>query len=279
MGIRHRAVCAIGTLAFAVGCGGGGGGGSSAVLPAAPSGTVVSIQVTSSGPAVFLGTPETFSAIATYSSGGTQTIVGGVWSTDNGTIAIVDATGKFIPEGNGEVTVFIDFQGVRGSKKIRVLPNYAGLWIGSYTVTSCTQTDGFADGNLCSNFVGQAPQFFFQFTQATDTLSGYTGLGRLPIGSTIFTATIDLDGSVAFTTQFFIGTTEIDVAWSLTCAVAGVINGTVSQTWQDSTVTGQMVVAGDIHNPAKQAVARVQNLGGLRPTLSLAEAIAAAVRP
>ncbi|MFI5178312.1 MAG: hypothetical protein ACHQO8_07105 [Vicinamibacterales bacterium] len=273
MGTPRLAVCVIGAIIAGAGCGSSGGG---TTLPPAPSGTVVSIQVNSQGPTIFLGAPETFTAIATYSSGGTQAITGGLWGTDNPAIAIADATGKVIPQGNGNVTVFVDFQGVRGTKAMRVLPSYAGTWLGNYTVASCTQTGGFADQNLCAQLSpGQVAGFFFQFAQVADTLSGYTGLGQLPIGSTTFTASVALDGSVSFTTQLFVSTLEIDMAWSLTSVVAGVINGTVTETWQDSATPGQMVVVGNIQPPTRQAAASVQRAGGRARGWSRSDAIAA----
>ncbi|HUL74583.1 MAG TPA: hypothetical protein VLT86_15850 [Vicinamibacterales bacterium] len=275
-----RMMSVAGALTLAIACGSSGGTGAT-VLPAVPSGTVVSIQVNSQGPTVFLGAAETFTAIATYSSGGTQTITNGTWSTDMLTVAVAEAsTGKVTGVGNGDVTVSVDFQGVRGSKTIRVLPNYTGTWLGSYTVASCTPTDGFADQTFCAQLTSAqpGPGFFFQFAQTADTLTGYTGLGQVPIGSTPFTSSIAADGSVSFTTQLFVATLEIDMTWSLTSVVPGIINGHVTETWQDSTITGQMVVEGTIIPPSRVAAASAARAGAPARFHSIADVIAAAVR-
>lgn len=234
-----------------IGCGGGGNAGNDQ-MPPAPSGTIVSIAVTSSAPTLFLGATETFSAVATYTSGATQTLTGGAWTTDAPAVATVDGTGRATGVANGEVTISIDDQGVRGSKHVRVLPNYGGSWIGNYTVVSCTPTEGFADQNVCGNFnAGQTLQYRLQFTQTADVVSGLTIIGLL--GSTTTSSIVNTDGSLTFMPQLFVGTVQIDLIWNLTSVLPNVINGTVTQTWVDTTTPGQMVVEGALQSPTRQS--------------------------
>jgi hypothetical protein len=229
----------------AIGCGSSGGNNQP---PPAPSGTIVSIAVTSSSPMMFLGVTETFSAVATYTSGATQAVTGGTWTTNAPAVAPVDAVGKVTAAGNGEATISVDYQGVHGSTHVRVLPNYGGNWAGSYTVVSCTQTEQI---DFCGSFnVGQTFPYQLLLTQNGDVITGQTAIGLL--GSTTVSATINTDGSVTLTPQTFVGTVQIDYVWSLTCSQPNAIGGTVMQTWIDAATPGQMVIQGTLQRPTRQ---------------------------
>lgn len=235
-----------------IGCGSSGSSDSNNnAMPPAPSGTIVSIAVNSSGPTLFLGASEIFTAVATYTSGATQTLTTAAWSTDAPAVALVDSAGHVTTVSNGEVTIAADYQGMHASKHVRVLPNYAGIWIGNYTIVSCTATDGFADKNLCGSFnVGQTFQYGLQLTQNADVVSGLTIIGLL--GSSTTSGTVSTDGSLTLTPQIFVGTVEIDLVWKLTCAQANAIGGTVTETWTDTTTPGQMVIEGALQRPTRQ---------------------------
>jgi len=247
--VRHGSTLVLAAAIYAIGCGSSGGTNNAA--PPAPSGTVASIAVNSSGPTLFLGASETFTAVATYTSGATQAVTGGAWSSDAPAVALVDSTGRVTSATNGEVTISVDFQGTRGSKKVRVLPNYGGNWLGNYTIVSCTPTDGFVDKNLCGNFnVGKTFQYGLQLTQNADVVSGLTLIGVL--GSTTVSASVNADGSLTLTPQIFVGTVSIDLVWTLTCPQANAIGGTVTETWTDAATPGRMVIAGALQRPTKQ---------------------------
>jgi hypothetical protein len=235
----------------AIGCGSSGG---NTQMPPAPSGTIVSIAVTSSAPTMFLGASETFSAVATYTSGATQALTAGAWTTDAPTVAQVDSAGRVTGVGNGEVTISFDYQGVHGATHIRVLPNYAGSWLGNYTILSCTPTEGFADQNVCNSFnVGQTFQYRLQLTQTADVVNGQTIVGQL--GSTNATSTVNADGSLTLTPQVFVGTVKIDLVWNLTCVLPNIINGTLTQTWMDLATPGQMVIEARLQSPTRLSAA------------------------
>jgi hypothetical protein len=259
----------IGLLVVTGGCGGGNNG--STPPPIAPSGTVVSITVSSGGSSVYLGGVETFTATATLSTGGTQSLLVGTWSTSSAAIATVDsATGKVTGVANGTVTISLDYQGVRGSKSVRVVPFYAGNWAGSYIVSGCTQAQGFSDTNQCSNFpIGRSLQYGLQLAQAFDVVSGTTNIGL--IGMSGDTETIQPDGSLNLTTNAFAGTTTIVASWTLISQSAGVLGGTLSQHWTDSVITGSMDITATLNPPTRlSAVGRA--LDG--PPRSLAEVVA-----
>lgn len=249
--MRRTAMFVLMTI-VTIGCGSSGSSDSNNnAMPPAPSGTIVSIAVNSSGPTLFLGASETFTAVATYTSGATQTLTTAAWSTDAPAVALVDSAGHVTTVSNGEVTIAADYQGMHASKHVRVLPNYAGIWIGNYTIVSCTPTDGFADKNLCGSFnVGQTFQYGLQLTQNADVVSGLTIIGLL--GSSTTSGTVSTDGSLTLTPQIFVGTVEIDLVWKLTCAQANAIGGTVTETWTDTTTPGQMVIEGALQRPTRQ---------------------------
>ncbi len=107
-------------MALAAGCGNGSSGGSATPAPN-PSAAITAIEVKSSGPTLFLGTPETFTAVATLSTGATTTLSLVAWSTSAASVATVDArSGRVLGVASGEVTISVEYQGVRGSKAIRV---------------------------------------------------------------------------------------------------------------------------------------------------------------
>jgi hypothetical protein len=271
--VKRAAFGMIGVLLVMSACGGGNNG--STPPPIAPSGTVVSITVNSSGSSVYLGGVETFTATATLSTGGTQSLLVGTWSTSAAAIATVDSvTGKVTGVSNGTVTISLDYQGVHGSKSVRVVPFYAGNWAGSYIVSGCTQVQGFSDTNQCSNFpIGKALQYGLQLAQAFDTVSGTTNIGL--IGMSGDTETIQPDGSLILTTQAFPGTTTIVATWTLISQSAGVLGGTLTQHWTDSSITGSMDITTTLNPPTRlSALGRVID-GRREPPRSLAEVLAA----
>jgi hypothetical protein len=75
------------------------------------------------------------------------------WSSDSNAVATVEAsTGRVTGVANGGVLISVDSGGRRGTKQIRVLPNFQGTWSGSYVVSSCSATGQIAGGEPCSTF-------------------------------------------------------------------------------------------------------------------------------
>lgn len=270
--------CAVGLVlvSFAmVGC-----GGSSPTAPATP--TATSITVNSTSTHLFLGNSETFTATVTLSNGSTQTLTSGTWSSDaSGVATVVAGTGAVTAVGSGEVTIIVDAQGVRGTKRMRVLPNYQGIWVGTYTVDSCTQTGDFIDGNLCGTtfVVGtNTLQAAVNLSQAVGVVTGQTLLGSL--FSETLNGTVSTDGSLAFQVGATLPgfTVRVGQAWQINITQVGRITGTVTQTWTDPVLTGQMVVATTLNNfvPAGQMLA--QGGGANRFHGSMREAVEAFIR-
>lgn len=259
-------------LAFAVlsACGGGG--------PTSTTPTVVSISITSSGGTLVLGITETFTATATMSNGSTQAITSGTWGTDAPAVATVNATSGLVTSvATGDVTIFVDSQGVRGSKRITIVKSYQGIWSGTYNVTACSQTGDFVTINLCGTLsVGATLPVAFNLTQSGSTVSGQTALGQLV--SSPFTTTAAAGGALTFQAQYVQDTFRVAQQWQLNVTSAGLLAGTVVQTWTDTTLLGQGVVSGTMVNVTRPGGDHAQDLHFDARIRSVADALVAVRR-
>jgi Bacterial Ig-like domain (group 2) len=246
----------------AISCGSSGGGTTS------PTPTLTSITVNSVGAQVLLGSPETFTATANFSNGTNQPVTGGVWGSEQPSVASVDsATGRVTGVIAGQATIFVTSQGVRGTKPINIRPNYAGTWVGNYGVTNCTQSGAVATLDFCTtNFtIGRELPYAMLLTQLNASVNGQTALGQLI--STPFSATMATDGSVTINTTVLAGTLTIAQVWNLNITQVGKITGNLTQTWTDPALTGQLVVTANVLTSVLQSnVATQQQSNMPRPT-------------
>jgi hypothetical protein len=221
-------------------CGGGGG------TPSAPTPTVQGVTVTSSSDLLFIGASESFSASASLSTGGTQPITNGSWGSDTPGVATVDSSGRVTGVGSGQATIFVDYQGRRGTKLIRGLPNYQGAWSGSYAVTGCTQTGDFARINFCSNFgVNRVLPTNLNLTQDRDRVQGRIFLGSLGGDAT---GPVQGNGQLLLSGAIQDPATTIETSWNLASTTAGRITGTLSFLWRGTGLTGDVRVNADIRD-------------------------------
>ena len=254
-------------------CGGSGGG------PTAP--TPTSITINSTSGFIMLGQTETFTATVNLSNGTTQPLSGGAWSSDATAVATVGAaTGLVTTVGRGDVTISVDAQGIRGTKKITVVPNYQGAWIGTYVVNSCTNTGGFATGAYCATIfpIGATLPVQFNLTQAGGNITGQTALGGVVSGQFVTVAVAG--GGLVFQATGMLPIApfnfKIDQAWQLNQVVAGTLTGTVTQTWTEPAVGGQMLVGATLLTTTRSSAQPV-SLRPYGPLRSLDD-IAAAIR-
>lgn len=198
--------------------------------PDIPALILQSITVISSSDFLYIGTSETFTATATMSDGSTKTVIGGVWSGDNPSVATVGAsTGQVDIVGSGMVNIFVNYEGKRGSKAIRGLPNYQGTWSGSYVITSCSATGDFLLGGFCSIFsVGTVLPIELNLIQEEDRVEGRFLLGDLGADAI---GPIETDGHLVLTGSVTSDPFSIEVAMLLQSTTPGQITGNLIQGW------------------------------------------------
>jgi hypothetical protein len=133
-----------------------------------------------------------------------------------------------------------------------VIPNYTGIWQGSYTVTSCTQNGTITLANVCGQFApGQTLQFQLNIIQqGTAIISGNALLGQLPF--TVVPANLSSTGTVTLTGSSQSGTLTILSTWTLQTP----ITGTLSLVWSSSGLTGQVNIQSNIGAVVKTGSAR-----------------------
>ena len=221
----------------------GGEGGSSPNAPTTPQ----SVTVNSSSDLLFLGASETFTATASMPNGGSQSVTTGQWGSDAPSIASVEATsGRVSGVGSGMATIFVDYQGRRGTKLIRVLPNYQGTWSGSYFVRTCSHAGDFARFNFCSNFPeNRVLPTNMNLTQDRDRVQGRFFLGTLGgdgSGPVQGNGELRLSGAVQDPAA------TIEVSWTLNSTGAGRITGSLSFLWRATGLSGDMRVSAEVRD-------------------------------
>jgi len=215
---------------------------------------------------VFRGASEVFTATATLSNGTSTALNSGSWSSDAPNVAPVDGTGRVSGASSGSANISVDYQGKRGTKAIRVLPNYQGGWAGSYTVGSCTDTLQFQVTGFCNAVfpVSAVLPFGFAFSQSGATLSGSTKLGGL--ASKFATAPVQNDGSVQLPTVALFGTTTFTETWNINVLQPGHIAGTLHVVVSDSVVLGGATMDATLTNATPQSLAQPLGINGARPS-------------
>lgn len=124
------------------------------------------------------------------------------------------------------------------------IPDYAGNWSGTYTITGCTQSGGVALANICGS-LGSTPPYSFALTQSSRNVSGSFALGSIQFPST--GGSIASDGSLALSATTNQNGIIVIVNWALNMP-ASVITGTITQNWTSTTLSGSAAVAGSINN-------------------------------
>jgi hypothetical protein len=223
-----------------------GGGSSSLGSQLSPSGvTLTSLAVTLNPPPVGSGTQAT--ATATFSNGSTSPVASG-FTSDSPSVATVTGSGVVTGVSIGDVTISVDYQGMRASKKVRVLPGYGGLFIGSYTVNGCTATGSYVSTDptldLCTTFVnGAVGGIAFLAPQSADltSLTAQFQIGAAPIGSG--TGTISPAGVMTFTGAIVAGSERMDFRnFSATSSAVGRIGGSFLMDFTDTAPPGTATV-------------------------------------
>jgi Bacterial Ig-like domain (group 2) len=121
-----------------------------------------------------------FGLTATYSNGSTGSVQG-AWRSDNPSVATVDNTGRVTAAGTGETNIVAEFQGLRATQPMRVVPDYQGRWNGDYSITRCSADGDWQRGNFCAEFpTGDLFALTMGLTQNRHAVSGSSDFGELP---------------------------------------------------------------------------------------------------
>ncbi len=258
-GVLGRVAIVMAMALFVIGCGDGGSPTAPTPVTAAtvvPTPTIQSITVTL--PAILIvGTAEQ-AGISAILSNGAITAPSGSWSSDNASVATVDATGRVTPLSNGRTTIRLVSGVVSGVRGIRVVPSYQGRWSGQIQVVGCSQTGFYAQTRMCVNYpTGRFFHTMMTLTQTTrDVVSGVFALGDLQ--SSTFNTPIETDGAITFTAPIVIpptGDIFISGAWRVNTLTQGVMVGGVNQLWfniGEFAGTGEMRIAAELRNMARQ---------------------------
>jgi hypothetical protein len=239
---RAFIVSVVGAVLVAA-CGGSGGGGATAPSPTA---TAITISTPNNASMFSIGQTVTFSASAAMSNGSTQAVTG-TWGADAPGVATASGNGDIRFVGSGDVTVYVDYAGMRGTKRVRGLPNYQGTWVGSYAITGCEQSGAFAAIAFCGEFPNNVVlPLSFVFTQTNDSVSGTASLGTLR--SNQASGPVGLDGTLALPATYQDGTFMLTESWMIQSREAGKITGRVSVIWRASGYSGEGRISGDLFN-------------------------------
>lgn len=236
-----------GLLFVAVGCG-------TSSAPASPTSPVTSTAVTSTSATVTstrsqvpVGATETMAAQVSFSSGTTSTNPTGTWSTDAPLVATVGTDGVVTTVSPGDVNVtFTDANGAKGSKRLTVIGDFNGYWMGTYQISGCSQSSDFSAAGFCHTF---AANLSGPFTMTT-TQSGSTVNASWTLGSMLFTLPVfgttamaaPVTGAFANTFVFTSQRGDYDVAtstnWQLTQTGVDRFAGTLQITFTRGDLAG-----------------------------------------
>ena len=144
--------------------------------------------------------------------------------------------------------------GSPSSPRVRI-PDYAGNWSGTYTVTSCTQSGQAASTNLCG-ILGTTLPYNFSLTQSDRNVAGSFTLGAIVFSTT--GGVIAQDGSLRLSGTTVTSGITIVVDWALNMP-AQTITGTTTQQWTSTgptgDLTGSATVTGTINTATRSASA------------------------
>jgi hypothetical protein len=223
----------------------------------APTGvTLTSLTISVATPSVGGGTQAT--ATATFSNGSNSAVASG-FGSDTPSVATVTSGGAVTGVAIGDVTIFVDYQGMRASKKVHVLPSYSGTFVGSYSVTACSETGGFVstnpDDDFCTGLVGLTGAIALQSTQPADltTLTGLFQLGGV-VGNG--GGAVSSSGVMTYSGSASSSTTRLEFRnFIATSPSPGRITGSFELVFTDSTLAGQGVITGSNLDMTRQSSA------------------------
>lgn len=238
----------IGVLALSVACGGESSGGSPTAPSTTPS-TASSVTVALTSP-MYLGFVQ--QATATTSPAG----LAGTWASADQRIATVDSAGNVRGLGSGTTDISYTVGSAAGRASVRVVPEYAGVWRGEYSITGCSDNGAFRNIDFCKTYSRTGLDAGMR---ATWTQTGTEVIGRIGIApnwpdSDLNTGRVDDSGRMTFGGTILLDGFSIRATWELNSSERGVITpaSAMTEDWTYPGVQGSARITSSIRFMRKQ---------------------------
>lgn len=200
-------------------------GGSDSASPTAPSVSATSVTVTLGAPVIAATKTTTAIGTAALTNGQSVSVTTG-WQSDVPSVATVTPAGVVSGVSNGRANIYVVHGGRQGLAQIRVVPNFAGSWRGSYVIRDCTQTGSMATIGFCNTFrVGTVLPVTMSFSQSAEFVTGTFQLGSVDHRPS--TESISEEGRLVFAANPSTspGTLVVATGWGLTAITDGRLAG------------------------------------------------------
>jgi hypothetical protein len=165
-------------------------GHSTPTAPSSSAAAVSSLAITPETGLMVLQQATVFVATATFSNS-TQKAVAATWSSDAPAILRLDQNGTGTAGSAGQAIVAADYQGIRATRPVQVVPEYAGSWDGTILTYTCTDTGDWAGGCRPVPLPSSSMQIVFE-RNGTSVAGGATPYSDIP--TVPLTGTIAVDG-------------------------------------------------------------------------------------
>jgi hypothetical protein len=193
-----------------------------------------------------------FTATATRLDGSNTAVT--QWSTDTASVMSVDAaSGLATGVAAGGATLSASYEGVVQTRLIRVVPDYGGVWSGSFRVTSCSDSGNYAEAKWCEAAMSRVIPLMLSLTQTRDAVAGtitiddHTGTTVGPIAEN---GQITLSGAAVSGSS-----TMTIVSWSTNSGSPGWMAGTFSISTSSSSLSGNALMNCELTTMTKEATA------------------------
>ena len=243
-----RVLGALFVLALSIACGAGNGGSPTAPSSSTPTASSVTVNLVAN--LMFLGFVQQASA-STSPPG-----LSGTWAATDPRIASVDATGNVRGLASGSTDITYTVGTAVGRAALRVIPEYAGTWVGEYSLTGCSDNGAFQGIDFCRTFTRTGLDATMR---ATWTQNGTEVIGRLNLSpgwpdSDLNTGRIEENGRMRFGGVVLLNGFRIRADWDLNMTERGAITpaSAMSEDWTYPGVQGSARITGSVRFMRKQ---------------------------
>lgn len=216
--------------------------------PSTPGPTVSGLALSPATDWIKIKGTEKFFATATYTTGAAEAVTAS-WSSDNQAVATVDNTGTVTGVSAGQATITASYQGKTVTRSLRVLPDYAGRWAGTWAVTSCEVQGGFP-ADWCTPMRGAVLPATLEMQQSRDAVSGAWTLQE---SNGNVQGTVATNGTLTLTGSTLQSGVRIEiVAWQSNTTDNSSMTGTFTLSWQVTGRAGSGQTVVEMRNFTKQ---------------------------